>query len=322
MKLRTKTLLVTGLTLVGLILVLYAISATILSQGFARVEQQDVQTNVTRATAALSNDLATLEELTRDWAAWDDTYNFIEDGNEAFIQSNLADTTFTNSRLNLVMFIHLSGRFVAAEAYDLEENKRVPVPESIQSHLSIASPLLQHPDPQHALTGILLLPEGPLLIASEPIVTSEGSGPIHGTVIFGRYLNVTEMVRLARITGLSLTVRRFDDPQLPGDFTAVRADLEKELILVRPLSDQTSAGYTLVKDIYGNPALVLRVDLPRAIYAQSQISTYYLVLSLLVVGLVYGGVTLLLLERLVLSRLALFSTRLRQISVNGDLSAR
>jgi len=89
-----------------------------------------------------------------------------------------------------------------------------------------------------------------------------------------------------------------NDPKMPADFQAVRSSISKpRAILVRRLSEQTIAGYTLLNDIYGKPAVLLRVDLPREIYQQGQSSLHYLVASLVVVGLVFGVVTLMLLER-------------------------
>jgi methyl-accepting chemotaxis protein len=131
------------------------------------------------------------------------------------------------------------------------------------------------------------------------------------------------MERLAETTHLSLTMYRFDDEQMPPDFQEARFSLwEGESLLVRPLSEQLIAGYALLRDIYGKPAFLLRADIPRAIYRQGQASMRYLLLSLLAVGLVFGVTALLLLERLVLSRLARLSTDVSNISASSAFSGR
>jgi signal transduction histidine kinase/DNA-binding response OmpR family regulator len=88
------------------------------------------------------------------------------------------------------------------------------------------------------------------------------------------------------------------------------------------LGNDVIAGYTMVRDIYGKPALLLRVALPRPIYEQGQVSTQYQLISLLVVGLVFGIVTFILLEKLVLARLARLSMDVSRIGSTGDLSVR
>ncbi len=78
----------------------------------------------------------------------------------------------------------------------------------------------------------------------------------------------------------------------------------------------------MLPDIYGKPALLLRVDIPRDIYKQGLISLRYLLLSLLGVGIVFGASTVLLLERMVLLRLTKLSTDVRAIGTTNDLSIR
>jgi diguanylate cyclase (GGDEF)-like protein len=322
MTLRKKTLLISGMTLVGLIGVLYTTSSTILLGGFAKVEEQDTRHIVKGVLNVLKQTQDDFSSSFVPWSAWDDTYNFIEDANARYVESNLLAKALANSKVNLALYVHSSGRIVFGTGFDLKNQKKTPIPEVLR-HLSPNDLLLQHPNPYSRLTGIVLLPEGPMVITSQPIVTSIGEGPIRGTVIFGRYLDAEAIENLARITDLSLTTYRLDDAQMPTDFQVVRSSLaNKTPILVRPLNEQTIAGYTLLTDIYGKPALILRVDVPRTIYKQGQASIRYLILSILVVGLVFSLATLLLLEKLVLSRLFRLSANVRSIGTSGDLSGR
>ena len=323
MTLRRKTLIIISLTVVSLIAILYATSRIILLGSFAELEEQHTRQNVERALSALSDDLSTLDTMVFDWASWDDTYVFIEDANEDYIESNLVDETFVDPRLNFMLFVNSSDQTIFGKGFDLQNEEAMPVPQGLLEHLADNPLLLRHPDTESHVGGIVLLPEGPMLVASRPILTSEEEGPIRGTLMMGRYLAPAEIERLAEITHLSLTVRRFDDPQMPLDFQAVRSSLsEEEPIFVRPRSEESVAGYALLKDIYGEPALVLRADMPREIYKQGQATISYIVSSLLVVGLASGVATVVLLELQVLSRLARLIRRVRDIGTSGDLSAR
>lgn len=110
---------------------------------------------------------------------------------------------------------------------------------------------------------------------------------------------------------------------MPLDFQiAERALIKGASIFVQPLNEDIIAGYTMLKDIDGNKALLLRVDLPREIYHKGQASVRYLIWSLLLVGLVFSLTTLLLLEKLVLSRLARLSTDVSRIGASGNLRSR
>jgi GAF domain-containing protein/HAMP domain-containing protein len=111
---------------------------------------------------------------------------------------------------------------------------------------------------------------------------------------------------------------------MPDDFSTAQSTLteQEETIFIQSLGKENIAGYTLLRDVHGEPILVMRVDMPRDIYGQGQTSLSYFAWSLLIVGLIFGLLALLLLERLVLSRLARISEAISDISASGDLSAR
>lgn len=343
MRLRRKTLLVIGVTLVGLIGVLYTTSSKILLDGFTHLEEQDTRQNVQRVLEAFSDDLAKLNFTVRDWAEWDDTYAFIQDVNSTYLTSNLNDATAMRLKVNLMLYINSSGETVFTKAFDLNRGKSIPVPSSILTQLSGNSPLLQRPLKEGHLTGIWQLPEGPMLISSRPILTGEGKGPSRGILIMGRYLNSDEVDQLADRTHLSLTMHQFDDAPMPADFQRARVTLaspqtppsprlergSEELastalspIAVQPLSANIIAGYTQLRDIYGQPVVLLRVEIPRSIYKQGQASLFYLILSVVAVGLVFSGGTLFLLEKIVLSRLSRLSAGVSWIGESSNLSLR
>lgn len=322
MKLRKRTLLIIGATLALLIVFLYATSSVILTKGFARVEEQDTQKNVQRVTEAISDDISALNGVAGDWAAWDETYSFIDDGNLDYVKRNIPDTTFVDIRLDAMVFVNSSGGIVFERGFDAKNGKEIPVPESLHRYLSRDSLILQHQD-NESVKGIVLLPEGPMLIVSSPITDNKRMAPVRGSMIWGRYLNNEELQRLAGITHLSLSMQRFDDAQMPSDFQAARSSLsQKTPILVQPLSEATIAGYAILDDVYGNPALLLKVDMPRDIYIQGKATMHYFILSLLAIGLVFGAVTMLLLEKSVLSRLAWLSNNVGRIGRSGNLSER
>jgi two-component sensor histidine kinase/sensor domain CHASE-containing protein len=268
------------------------------------VEQRDVEKNVNRSLGAVYDDISNLKTMNRDWAWWDDTYEFIEDKNPEYTKAVLGDESIAGLRLNLIIYINTTGEIVFARGFDYQDKKELPVPEGVKKLINTHSTLLKHNGPQSNYSGIVLLPEGNLIITSYPILNSEGEGTVRGTLIFGRYLDEVELGRLASITQMSLILYRLDNKQLPDDFKAVLPLFSPDKkIIIRPLNEGDVAGYTVLNDISGDPALILRVDLPREIYNQGKISVNYFLISLIFVGLIFGGISIWLMEKKVLSRI-------------------
>src|SRR5688500_5461638 len=66
-------------TMVVLTGALYAAARSTLLVGFGEVERREANRNVERARAAMDELLAAMSSKTSDWAAWDDTCNFVAD---------------------------------------------------------------------------------------------------------------------------------------------------------------------------------------------------------------------------------------------------
>ena len=94
MQLRKKTILIFGITLLCLIAILYTTSQFILIESFKQLEEQDAKKNIERARDALFDDVNRLNSISGDYASRDDTYNYVQDGNEAFIEANVHWASF------------------------------------------------------------------------------------------------------------------------------------------------------------------------------------------------------------------------------------
>ena len=323
MKLRQKTLLIISVTIASLMGVIYTASSAILLGSIRNAEKQEAMQSVRGVRSLLVQTQEDFRDRFSDWSAWDDTYTFIQDANKAYLQSNLVPEQLAALRVNLILYINTSGQIVYGTGFDLKNRVYKPVPEALRDRLSLQDLLLQHPDLTSKHTGILVLPDGPIWITTQPILTSKAEGPSRGSLIVGRHLDASAIEQLHRIARLPLTIYQVNDPKMPADFKVMSRSLsDKTPILAYPLSEEAIGGYTLLNDIYGKPALILRVDIPRVTYQTGKESQFYLIISVLVGGVVFGGVTLLLMEREVLSRLAQLSTDVRGISQSSDPSMR
>jgi signal transduction histidine kinase len=323
MTLRRRTLFVVMVTLATLMVLMYAVADITFMRSIVELEQANAQDSVKKVRNIMIKELDELDGTAWDWAAWDDTYAFMEDGNEEYLESNLVPGTFTALRLNFMLYLDSSGQLVYGKAVNLESESEVPLPEGIEVHIAPGSPLLQHEDVESTVTGLIVLPEGPMLVASRPILTSEDEGPIRGTLIMGRALDATEIASLSKISHLNLSVQLLTDEPLPLEIQAAQAALSEEApVLVQPRDDQTITGYILMEDLYGAPSLIVKTELTREIYEYGQTAMNYFIVAILVVGLIFIVLILVLLEFQVLAPLSKLSKSMDAITKRRDASER
>lgn len=324
MTLRKKTILVLGGITVCLIAIVFLMSRFILLRDFTKLEHSVAQENIERVLNSLYIEMDSLESTASDWASWDDTYAFVEDANTDYVNTNLVDGTFINLGLNLIVLVNSSNQIVFSKAFDLENNKAMPVPPDLMKHLPPNSPSLSSFETDNStITGIINLSDYPILVVSKPILNSDDQGPSRGALIIGRYLDQSAIGRLSEATRLSLSTYELGHSQIPTDVEAARSSLSAGTsILVRPLDQNRIGGYALLKDVYGQPSLVLRMEMPRDIYAQGIGTIVYLVLVLTAIGFIYTITVLFYLQKTELSRMTRLSKAVTNVGKTGDLSLR
>jgi PAS domain S-box-containing protein len=333
MTLRAKTLLILGVALVTLVIVLNVSSSWIVLRGFDQLEEQNSRESLQRGINALATEFRSLANLVGDWSVWDDAYAFMQDRNPAFIRSNLADESYGLLDADMVIFVAPDGEILYGQAYDHQAGQVIPLPDGLATpYLQPGSRLLQ----QEAMTstaGLVLLPQGPLLLVGHPVLTSSGDGPARGTILMGRYLDAARLQRLADGAGLDLAVQRVDGP-LAGDFAAPGPALQPVMVDLNTLAEPPAgsatqrlngdliASYAALADINGRPSLVLRSQQHRSIYHQGQASSRFLLITTLLIGLIFGILAFYILERLVLARVSRLGQSIEGIGAGGGLSQR
>jgi PAS domain S-box-containing protein len=321
--LRGKALFIVGMTILGLVAGLYSVSRIVLLRGFAHLEEEFTQENLDRASSALSNELATLDATTNEYASWDQTYAFVHGQNPTYVKTEFPPATFAELKVSFVAVLDNSGRKIFSRGFNPARMDEMRVPAGLDGHLKPGSALLAHKSKASNVMGILVLPQGPVLIDSRPVLTSNAEGPAAGTMIMGRVLDEDEAIRLGAMTHMPLEIKRLDAKEMPDDFQLARSRVsQRQPKLIRPIDEASIAAYEELDDIYGKPALILRVMLPRTIYRQGLTSLLQILLLLCAAGFVFGAATLFLLERYILSRVADLSENITQIGASGNLAER
>ncbi len=320
MTLGNKTLLTISATFVGLIAILFVLSQTILLGGFRKLEEDDTRRNVGRALSALETEIKNLSSLNLDWASWDDSYQFIVERNTDYIKSNLNDETLAKQKLNLIMYLDSSGKIVFGKAIDHRGMKEVPLPKDLMRHLAPESPLLRHDDAKGIDDGLIVIDKGILLAAAHPILSSEGKGPVRGTLLMARYLDEGEVRHLGEVTHMAVSLTRYES--LFPDGNGAGGVAWPDTIFIRPLSEDLIEGLGVVKDIYDKPAFILKVALPREIFRQGKASRSYFISYLLLAALTSALAITLLLKKNVLTRLKVLGVSVADVGLTGNLAER
>lgn len=318
MLLRHKTLLAIALLLTAMILIINVISGSIISDNFSDLEEQQVALSVGLISSVIDTDIAMLDMLNSDYAEWDDSYEYIKSPNDEYIESNYVSNTFQEARLNAVLYLNSSGSIVYSKGFDLENNIFVPVDPQLVEIVLSSSLLHSHNDTEGGVTGIVVFDNGPMIISSRPITTSNGEGPISGTLLMARYLKL-ERIDLSSIEScIEIDTFFANDPTLPLNLWN---NSETNYNIERSDGDEY-VGYYPLNDVFGEPAIVFKTSPFRSVARLGSDLILSILVSMIIVGALSGLVILFYLDNNVLYRLRSLDKEVHNIGLSGDLSSR
>ncbi|MGB2925499.1 MAG: adenylate/guanylate cyclase domain-containing protein, partial [Limnothrix sp.] len=143
-----------------------------------------------------------------------------------------------------------------------------------------------------------------------------------GTFVLGRYLDESRVAALAERTKLDLQFYSMKAAIANPELAKITEALESENIHIQPIDKDIIHGYGLIRDLTGEPALILKVIIPRDIHQEGQKSLFYLVISLTGVGIIFGAAILILLEQFILKRVTTLSKEVGVIGKQNNLALR
>ena len=189
MSITKKTLLIIASMLIVIIISLFFYFRFFVLNDYLKLEEQYLTKNIEQSIKILNNKINSMLTTSRDWSSWDDTYYFISDGNQDYIDSNLVDENYTNLRLNFFALIDNNKNIKYIGLFDLKNKTPVEVSDDFKTALLNEKKLIHHDNEQSKVAGITLLNGIPTLIVSVPILKSDDHGPVKGTLIMGQYLD-------------------------------------------------------------------------------------------------------------------------------------
>jgi len=323
MKLRIKIPLLFLAVVVAFIVIIHLILTYVVLKSYVDLESQEATKVSERLQQSVQDRISALDSKSSDWANWDDTYAFVQNKNQAYITSNIQNQSLGNLKINTMIFYDATGSVVFAKNYDFTAKKALSIPsffsnKDSEKFFTTPSDFFQNK------LGLVKVDGKIMMIVFRQILTSNATGPAHGMLLFGKYLDAQEVKDLAAIQKNPLEYHIYSDPKLPWDFKDAKTYFQtnKGVYLLRE-SEKILGTYTIFYDIYKKPVIIFEDTISRDIYQYGKKNTYITEAFLVIFG---AGVAflmlILLLNKLILSRLARLTREVQKIGPSGSLSLR
>ncbi|MCS7225343.1 MAG: hypothetical protein NZ959_12450, partial [Armatimonadetes bacterium] len=294
---------------------LYALASSVILRIFQNFEEREARRNLDRVAESLSQEIENLAGTNRDWAAWDDSYQFMADLNQDYIRSNLVVATFINNNLDFMGYVDLRGRLVKG-AWLRGQRVEERLPEGFLPHIGRNSPLISR-GLEGGISGFVLVREGLLLVSAHPILTSNSEGPARGVLVWGRFWDADERQRLSLRLQIPISLTLIGSPLSDAELKKLSLDLVERSRAVVADKRHSLKGHQLIRDLYDRPVAVVTITMQRPLSQASGEVVRSLFLAMVLVGIALM-VSVLFLNRLVISPVQRLNQALGSIQAVAD----
>jgi sensor domain CHASE-containing protein len=309
MTLRSRVLLVNVGVIFMFMMGFYVVVTSIILRGFGHIETEEARQNTTRTSNTLLGFQKDLHGRSGDWATWDDSYEYMQDKNNEFVESNIQAASLAELGINGMVFLDRGGNRVMAVAIDTEANKFVPVPESLGTDIA-RYPVLLDTDDADGTSGLMEIGTQIAMVSSRPIRKSDGSGLPAGTLLFYRYLTDDTITEINEITQSTNTLKRAGNPGIAvenGDSPSVKI-----------VDSDTIFGHVPLFDVNGKSVGTVEIKMDREILDSANNSIRLFSAGIIVFSIIMLLSTFLTQEYILLKPIQILSRIVQGYAINPD----
>lgn len=252
------------MTLVLLFGIVLALVKALIEREFSTIEIEHITKHAKHLFVEIQEELDPIISTVSDWAAWDELYRFASGSDPDFPQRNLDERVLANLRLDFISVWHHDGSLVVLKTRPTEEGVSISA-EELTAAIQ-AKRIVPQTDTANSPSGLILVGDQILVIASLPIVQSDRSGPSAGTLISGKMLSDNEIRSIEEFSDYQFRFIPRSNEHPPPSINRPGSDLAPA---IRIIDGQHIAASVPVVDIDGEFIATAEITSTRMLHIQA-----------------------------------------------------
>ena len=309
MNIKYKTLLIGSLSLISIIV------ATIIIFYFSyfgyinKDKEQRIVRNFEVIDYMLEKEENNLQSLLVDWGQWNDTYEFINEPNQEYIDSNFSKGTIEDLNIQSVIYLNNDRKIIYSEESGMQKEDS----EAILEKLLLNDENFNKTNTQR--TGLLFLKGKIYIVGTLPITSTDKQAESNGTIIMTREINDKLLDYIEKIIPVNLMFRETQQEKFDRKDDIDYINLDDGIITY---SKENSEANKITKDINGQDSIVINI-VDRG-YSNEQISHFLekFIFQFLFLIAVIMTFDIIVVNRYILKRILKLTRFMERVGVTKD----
>ncbi|MFA5197520.1 MAG: CHASE4 domain-containing protein [Patescibacteria group bacterium] len=287
-------------------LIAYVVSNLVVMKGFEAVEKQDYETKQKILENAINAEKESLKGQNLDWSVWDDSYNFVLNKNQDYVDVNVNPEMLANLKIDFFAVLDKEYNVVFIQAHDSEGNEiRTEVDKTLIENIQNSTKYFEKNKKDDTDTTEVFydLNGMPILTTVSNIIKSDSSGPPAGYMLMGEYINAEKIKIISERNSLNLSYVGFDT--LKKDNSTVAKALESTDSFIE-YEHSKAYSYVVIKDYNNQKIGVIKSEFDRKVNTTAKSTQFFSLVSIYIIAFIAAVITIIIFIRLESTKLKQF----------------
>lgn len=294
---RKKSLLILSASLMLITLMIFLLSMQYSNHIVSAYESKGASDKERIIKSIVSNEVDSVNSACGDWAAWNETLNYVNDANEEYISLNLSSASQGTIDINGIVIYDKSGKIKAKSNFNFGDEITPHTPLDLDALQKYQKLFIGFNNNTDFVKGIVLLKGEPVLISARPITDNSYSTAPQGTLVMLRKIDKKFISKIQDWINCQVEV----DPYIVGtNYDGVSID-------------QSMINYAVINDLRNQPSMQVKFIQSRTLYSNAMNALIYLLLLLFVLNLAVFSITSEMLNRFILKPITNMQSEVKAI---------
>ncbi|MFT8351231.1 HD domain-containing phosphohydrolase [Clostridium saccharoperbutylacetonicum] len=310
MSIKHKTLLIGFLSMLSIIGITISIFNCSYFGYIDKEHERRLKRNFEVIDYLINKEEDNMQRLITDWGQGDDTYKFIIEPNQEFVNSNLQDESIENLNLKSIVFLDSNKKIVYSKESSVSKEFSKKLVEKL---LGVNTNF----NGNEGKTGLLSYKEKIYIVAIIPVTSFDKHAKSNGFIIMAREVDKNIIAYIEEIAGVKLTLSDFQQENYKQNDQVSFISVDNNTIVY---NKKYSEAVKIIQDINGESSI--SVSLIDKGYNNDQIGYFFksFILQFLGFIVIILIIDVLIINKYILKRLSKLTKFMEQVGKTKDTS--
>lgn len=253
-------------------IVTVAVGALVILPPFLSLEQKELMNNLDRCQVFLQKEAQALLVLTKDWATWDASYEFVQDRNQSYIEENL-EWGYLSQDLDLdaLYVVDVDGQIIWGKTHSISPEASDSFAKIVIKSILPQGQLYENVLGGEEVAGFMPTPHGIWLVTGKSILPNSGEGPARGVMLMARTLTSEDYKAFSSQLKIDFKLEAVKNQSLHAE-TDISESPSRSSFQME--DSERAQAFRPLADLLGHSSLRVSLEIPRAIHKQGLRATY------------------------------------------------